>query len=179
MQHIAARCRRFMVVLYVSLDTSLASSETPAKRVYALLLADVSGYWAEVDVQPSTLSGYGVYPSHNSGLDWSNVGDVPVLMVRERVPLNAPADMSGRFSHLACTHQPYLGVETVVHDSHALEMIVKVLKGNFERVTIEQVQQQHHGGQPFTADGLFAVPAKPNEKPLQGRKSKASHVEAL
>ena len=37
--------------------------------------------------------------------------------------------------------QPYLGKETVIEDAHSLKMIISVLKGNFERVTVEQVLQ--------------------------------------
>ena len=78
--------------------------------------------------------------------------------------------------------QPYLGMETVVEDDETLKLLVspqglhpghslrvwtttvrvpywqiKVLQGEFDIVTIEQVERRH-GSQCFVADGLFAVP---------------------
>ena len=73
-----------MVVVYVRIQASLARSASLSKRIYALLLPDgETGEWAEVNVRASALGGFGVFPvKHNRGqLDWSNVSNVPVLMV--------------------------------------------------------------------------------------------------
>ena len=125
-----------MVVALVRLYPSLAPNASPSSRLYAMLLpsADDATDWNEVDVQQSALGGFGLYPRQQSALDWSNVGEIPVLL-------------------------PYLGMETVTKDQHSQKTLLEVLKGNFEQVTIEEVQR-HQGTQQqaYIADGLFAVP---------------------
>ena len=124
-----------MVVCYVRLYASLAPNASPASRIYALLLpsADTTT-WTELDVRQSSLGGFGTYPKRQAGLDWSDLSNTPVLM-------------------------PYLGVETVTKDAHSLKLLLLVLKGEFERLTLGEVHKRH-GERVFVADGLFAVPQR-------------------
>lgn len=121
-----------MVVAYVRLYASLSPTASPSSRVYALLLpSHTTNAWAELDVRPSRLGGYGLFPARRgSSINWDDVGGVPVLL-------------------------PYLGVESVTKDAHSLKTLLEVLKGHFERVTVGEVEAKN-GGQ-YVADGLFAV----------------------
>ena len=97
-------------------------------------------------MQPSALGGFGVFPAAGckgqggGALDWSDVSDVPVLF-------------------------PYLGVETVVKDHHSLKILMSVLKGHFERLTLAELQAHRADGQAYVADGLFAVPQTKASQP--------------
>ena len=88
-------------------------------------------------MRQSPLDGFGVYPSHDgtSGtvLSWSDVTTMPVLL-------------------------PYLGVETVVKHSSELAALLEVLKGHFQRVTVEELQARHGGGQTDTSRTVFLRP---------------------
>ena len=85
-----------MVVVYVKLYTSLTRGESPLSRIYALLLPtpEPTVEWKEINVRPSPLGGYGVFPATTTALRWTDVRATPVLL-------------------------PYLGVETVVKE-HAI-----------------------------------------------------------
>ena len=108
-----------------------------------LLPSADSNEWAELSVQQSQLGGYGVFPCKGGkALNWSDVSSIQVLL-------------------------PYLGVETVVKDAHLLKILVEILKGNFERVMLSELQARHGGGRAYVADGLFAVPRSvPSQKQL-------------
>ena len=130
-----------MVVAYVSLSKS-ATDDAPRSRVYALLVpSEKESEWAEVAVRRSPLGGFGLYPRSEADTIWSDALAIPVLL-------------------------PYFGVETVVKDAHGLKALMEVLKGNFERVSVAELQLQR--GRAFVADGLFAVPHEsfPSRKPL-------------
>ena len=122
-----------MVVAYVRLYASLAPTTSPSTRVYALLLpSHADDTWAELDVRPSRLGGYGVFPARRkSGVNWHDVSHIPVLL-------------------------PYLGVESVTKDAHSLRTLLEVLKGHFECCTVAELEATH-GGQ-YVRDGLFAIP---------------------
>ena len=82
--------------------------------MYKLILPSaLDSTWAEVDEQGSPISGFGVFPQVTSLVDWSSMR-TPILM-------------------------PYLGVETVVHNSLSLKVLMNVLKGHFERTTLAEV----------------------------------------
>jgi hypothetical protein len=53
---------------------------------------------------------------------------------------------------------PYLGAETVCKDAHSLKLLITVLKGNFERLTVGDLVQAHPTKSRYIADGLFVVP---------------------
>ena len=123
-----------MVVAYVRLSSSLASTCSPSSRVYALLLPSADGNdWAELKVRRSPLGGFGVVPCDGEVLSWNDVTNTPVLL-------------------------PYLGVETVVKDAFAHDALVEVLKGEFQRVTLAELQARHGGGQTYVENGLFVNP---------------------
>ena len=120
-----------MVIVYVKLGTDNA-------KPYALLLPEALPPfdWREVDVRPSALHGNGVFPSDASAVgkrkrDWEGAHNIPILL-------------------------PYFGHETVIHDNHELDMMLKVLKGDFEVVMLGELQREH-GMHEYVADGLFAV----------------------
>ena len=99
-----------MVVCYVTLQPSI--SQPPGKTVYALLLA-LDGKWDEVSVsKASVCDGYGVFP-RGKAAGWDQL-PVPVLM-------------------------PYLGVETVAQDHTSLRLLLAVLRGEFERLTLAEL----------------------------------------
>ena len=105
-------------------------------RVYACLLPAVSTtVWKGVKVRKATVAtnaGRGVYPEYggNVAVDWSNL-PCPVLL-------------------------PYWGHETVVKHERDLKALRAVLTGNFECVTVRELQQRH-GGQWFAHGELYAV----------------------
>ena len=122
-----------MVVAYVRLYPSLPPQGAQEGRVYALLLPSAEdSAWAELDVRPSFLGGFGAFPGRNAPC-WADSASVPVLL-------------------------PYLGCETVTKDAHTLRTLLAVLKGHFERVTLGEVQAHNGSDQAYVADGLFAVP---------------------
>ena len=131
-----------MVVVYVRLK---ASTKTDVgKRIYALLLpsgCERNGLtWEELDVRSSPLHGAGVFPAHGAGLLWSESDSTPGLV-------------------------PYFGNESVVHDNHSVRMLIKVLRGDFECVTVHDVQLRTNFQ--LCANGLFAVrKVDPNTVPL-------------
>ena len=84
------------------------------ERVCALLLPSASdeSAWDELDVRPSQqVEGFGLYPASRGNIDWSNLNGIRVTI-------------------------PYLGVETVVQDQHALSSLRKVLAGQFALTTL-------------------------------------------
>ena len=105
-------------------------------RVYALLLPLVSTtVWKGVKVRKASVAanaGRGVYPEYggNVAVDWSNL-PCPVVL-------------------------PYWGHETVVKHERDLKALRAVLTGNFECVTVRELQQRH-GGQWFAHGELYAV----------------------
>ena len=122
------RSSREMVAVYVTLSATVVP--TTKSRVYALLLPDDTT-WAEVDVQPSERAGFGLFPKMASDGCWSNASNVPIAL-------------------------PYIGVETVVHDQHSMNMLIAVLKGEFERLKVGDLMASSK--RTYKADGLFAVP---------------------
>ena len=115
-----------MVVCYVTLQPSI--SQPPGKTVYALLLA-LDGKWDEVSVsKASVCDGYGVFP-RGKAAGWDQL-PVPVLM-------------------------PYLGVETVAQDHTSLRLLLAVLRGEFERLTLAELAKG--SGRRYVRDGLCAV----------------------
>ena len=146
-----------MVVAYVRLQPRPAGRARVRPRVHALLLpdAELPHAWRELEVRSSALHGSGIFPARSSSaggdsfVDWATVGPVPIVL-------------------------PYFGFETVVDDRHTVDMLVKVLKGDFQLVTVSEVQTKH-GLQALVADGLFAV-----RKDAVGQGSKLpSNVELL
>ena len=133
---------RAMVVAYVRLHAS--PTAPPSGRVYALLLPSAdTDEWDEVDVRRSALGGFGAFPVHGParhkatcGFSWADTGTTPVLM-------------------------PYWGKETVTKDDHSRKALIDVLKGNFELLTLGELQKHHDHGRAYAVDGLFAVPGTP------------------
>ena len=126
-----------MVVCYVTLQPSI--SQPPGKTVYALLLA-LDGKWDEVSVsKASVCDGYGVFP-RGKAAGWDQL-PVPVLM-------------------------PYLGVETVAQDHTSLRLLLAVLRGEFERLTLAELAKG--SGRRYVRDGLCAVALDSRRSP--GRK---------
>jgi hypothetical protein len=71
-----------MVCVNVRLSSRI--SRTSAGRVYALLLPDANGTWAELEVAMSgRCGGFGVFPKQHAGslVDWNDVGNVPVILL--------------------------------------------------------------------------------------------------
>lgn len=125
-----------MVCCYVAIQPNLTSPK--GQKIYALLLPDGdTGEWAELTAAPSKIdkTGFGVFPRQlgRSGIKWSSL-EHPVLI-------------------------PYLGFETVVKDDHTSRCLVRVLRGEFERVTVGDLTAKSGGGE-LVIDGLFAVPRK-------------------
>ena len=53
-----------------------------------------------------------------------------------------------------------MGVETVIDDAYTLKALVKVLRGDFESVTVAELQAaQRDRQQEYVVDGLFAIPS--------------------
>ena len=128
-----------MVVCYVTLQPSI--SQPPGKTVYALLLA-LDGKWDEVSVsKASVCDGYGVFP-RGKAAGWDQL-PVPVLM-------------------------PYLGVETVAQDHTSLRLLLAVLRGEFERLTLAELAKG--SGRRYVRDGLCAVALDELEARSPGRK---------
>ena len=71
-----------MVLAYVTMQPSLAAGA--GQRVYALLLPDAAGDWAELEVRPSAVdaAGFGLVPSQRGALDWSDLADPALLNSR-------------------------------------------------------------------------------------------------
>lgn len=119
-----------------------ARDKPVGKTVYAMLLP-CKGDWQDISVRPSSVEGFGVFP--NSGrLPWSAL-DVPVLI-------------------------PYLGVESVVEDQQLLNLLLQVLRGEFETLNAEELFEA--SSQRYVQDGLCAVPLTESKsgratKPLQ------------
>lgn len=134
-----------MVVAYVRLYSSLSSSSSPSPCIYALLLPSADGAAvAELAVRQSPLGGYGAFPvDAANSIKWNNVAATPVLL-------------------------PYLGVETIVKDACAVDALVHVLKGDFECVTLAELQALLGVGQTHVENGLFAIPrpARSRKEPL-------------
>lgn len=118
-----------MPFVYVALSPSVDKGFASSGRAYRLLLPSASGEWPELSVRPSKLGGYGAYPASS---EWRNVGNSPILL-------------------------PYFGAETVTKDQHAQKMLLAILKGAFERVTVGELSAAAGGAQSFFADGIFAV----------------------
>lgn len=119
-----------MTICYVALHPT-ADGDAGGQRVYALLLPSATTHqWDEVVVRSSKIAGagFGVFPSTNASLSWSDLRH-PVLV-------------------------PYLGVETVVKDVHSQKLLLAVLRGEFERLTVAELSTTSA----YVADGLFAVP---------------------
>ena len=53
---------------------------------------------------------------------------------------------------------PYFGVESVIKDAFAHNALLDVLKGDFQRVTIAELQALHGVVQTHVEHGIFAVP---------------------
>ena len=117
-----------MVVCYVKLGTD-------DSKAHALLLPDALPpfEWHELDVRPSALLGNGVFPSNSmvKRKRWASTHEIPILL-------------------------PYFGHETIVHSEHELDVVLKVLQGDFETVLLDELQREH-GVHEYVADGLFAV----------------------
>ena len=117
-----------MVVCYVKLGTD-------DSKAHALLLPDALPpfEWHELDVRPSALQGNGVFPSNSmvKRKRWASTHEIPILL-------------------------PYFGHETIVHGEHELDVVLKVLQGDFETVLLDELQREH-GVHEYVADGLFAV----------------------
>ena len=124
-----------MVVAYVALQPSLTATSAKS-RVYALLLPDpVTGEWDELVVRPSKIDkgGFGVFPRERKGaVRWSKL-EQPVLL-------------------------PYLGHETVVKDAHTQRMLLSVLRGEFQCLTVHELCSTSETE--YVVDGLFAVPRR-------------------
>ena len=104
-----------MVVAYVHLYSALPATGKPTSRVYRLLLPSAqSKNWAELSLRPSPFGGYGVFPRWND----IDMMSMPVLL-------------------------PYFGVESVIKDAFAHNALLDVLKGDFQRVTIAELQALH------------------------------------
>ena len=129
-----------MVVAFVRLQASLTYAAMPkAGRIYALLLPSAVGNeWAELDVLPSPLGGFGVFP-RGDGLSWIKN---PVLL-------------------------PYFGVETVVKSTVGFNALLSVLKGAFQNVTIEELQARIGERRTYVQDGLFVIPQSPASREKQ------------
>ena len=97
-----------MVVCYVKLGTD-------DSKAHALLLPDALPpfEWHELDVRPSALQGNGVFPSNSmvKRKRWASTHEIPILL-------------------------PYFGHETIVHSEHELDVVLKVLQGDFETVLL-------------------------------------------
>ena len=52
-------------------------------------------------------------------------------------------------------HRPYLGVEYVTHDQHLLKLLLQVLRGEFELLSVKELCQA--SSQSYVQDGLCAV----------------------
>ena len=104
-----------MVVAYVRIHATHRPQRHGSQRIYALLLPSADGRceWHELSVRPSATHGEGVFP-RQAAIDWRNL-DMPVLL-------------------------PYLGVETVVNDDHSRKVLLEALRGNFEEVSVAEVE---------------------------------------
>ena len=104
-----------MVVAYVRIHVTHRPQRHGSQRIYALLLPSADGRceWHELSVRPSATHGEGVFP-RQAAIDWRNL-DMPVLL-------------------------PYLGVETVVNDDHSRKVLLEALRGNFEEVSVAEVE---------------------------------------
>ena len=127
-----------MPFAYVTLTPSLEAT-SPSSRVHALLLPTRNDEWPELAVRHSELQGFGVYPGTQSSpsnngkcVCWTDLA-TPVLL-------------------------PYLGAETVTKDAHSQRLLLMVLKGRFEQLTVRELSAAN-GDALYAADGLFAVPA--------------------
>lgn len=142
-----------------------ARDKPAGKTVYALLLPE-NGEWGEVVVKPSPLQGFGVFPRDSSLLKWSDLRE-PVLMCahcphgpRESRASPAPwerhAYLDPQFSPIVhALRRPYLGVECVTQDSHMLKLLLQVLRGEFELLTVDELLAV--APRAYVQDGLCAV----------------------
>ena len=98
-----------MVLVFVRLHRSKTAASH--KSLYLLALPDESGSWSEVEVRPSPVAGFGVYP-RNSYV-WNS--PYPVVL-------------------------PFLGLETCVKDQHTLTQLLSVLRGQFQQLTVGDLE---------------------------------------
>ena len=126
---------RRMVVAYVRIYSSPSTFCEASSRIHALLLPSADrGTIEELCVRPSSLDGDGTFPvAADSSLNWDDVADTPALL-------------------------PYFGMETVVKDACDYNALMRVLRGDFECVTVAELQAQQGNRQSHVEQGLYAIP---------------------
>ena len=119
-----------MVAVFATFQSTL-TSDPRTRRVVRVLLpsADDARDWPELDLQPASVGGFGVFPN-STALEWSCLRTPVVLL--------------------------YLGRETEL-SAFAARCLVKVVAGQFENVTLAQVMEAHEATRLWKMNGMFAV----------------------